>query len=93
MQEEGVNWIPSIIAKSCPLTAFKTVIVVWQIVTQVRHAPGTGIISNRGTFVQQTVRPADGHDFTGDVAVLSRIGDETSGHPFRKYRRILPRVA
>ncbi|CAN0176517.1 unnamed protein product, partial [Scytosiphon promiscuus] len=29
-----INWVLSIIAKSFPLTAFKTVIVVWQIVTQ-----------------------------------------------------------
>ncbi|CAN0137547.1 unnamed protein product, partial [Scytosiphon promiscuus] len=32
--KKGINWVLSIIAKSFPLTAFKTVIVVWQIVTQ-----------------------------------------------------------
>lgn len=36
--KRGVNWVLSIIAKSFPVTAFKMLIVVWQIVTQVCHA-------------------------------------------------------
>lgn len=40
--KRGLDWVLSIIAKSFPLTAFKTVIVVWQIVSQVRHNAGTG---------------------------------------------------
>lgn len=39
--KRGVDWVLSIIAKSFPLTAFKTVVVVWQIITQVRHVSGT----------------------------------------------------
>lgn len=35
----GLSYVYSLIMKSFPLTGFKTVIVVWQIVTQVSSSP------------------------------------------------------
>ena len=57
--KRGINWVSSVIAKSVPLTALKTVIVVWQIITQVSCALK---VSDKPGRVDQVAR---GHLLTG----------------------------